>query len=197
MRKIIVLSTITLDGVMQAPGAPKEDTSGGFNYGGWAAPNDDEVSGEIMQKQMKPADLLLGRNTFKIFEAFWPEHAEYWPSVNEVTKYVLSNTLARSDWQNCVFLKNFADIEKLKRSDGLDLHVWGSSKLIQQLLRHDLVDEFWLNIHPIILGKGKKLFDDSAMPAAFSLVESTTTPSGVIMVNYKRAGEVKVGTIGA
>ena len=197
MRKIIVLSTVTLDGVMQAPGAPKEDTSGRFNYGGWAAPNDDEVSGEIIQKQMKPADLLLGRNTFKIFEAFWPEHAEYWPSVNEVTKYVLSNTLARSDWQNCVFLKNFADIEKLKRSDGLDLHVWGSSKLIQQLLRHDLVDEFWLNIHPIILGKGKKLFDDSAMPAAFTLVESTTTPSGVIMVNYKRAGEVKVGTIGA
>jgi dihydrofolate reductase len=197
MRKIIVLSTITLDGVMQAPGAPEEDTSEGFKYGGWAAPYGDEVSLKVMQKEMQLADLLLGRNTFKIFESFWPEHAEYWPSVNEVTKYVLSNTLEKSDWQNCVFIKSIADIEKLKQSDGLDLHVWGSSKLIQQLLQHDLVDEFWLNIHPIILGKGKKLFNDSAMPAAFTLVESTTTPTGVIMVNYKRAGEVRVGTIGA
>ena len=197
MRKIIVLSTITLDGVMQAPGAPKEDTSGGFTYGGWAAPYDDEASGKVMQKEMQPADLLLGRNTFKIFEAFWPEHAEYWPGVNEVTKYVLSNTLEKSDWQNCVFLKSVTDIEKLKKSEGADLKIWGSSKLIQQLLQHDLVDEFWLNIHPILLGKGKKLFDDSATPAAFTLVESTITPSGVIMVNYKRAGEVRVGTIGA
>ncbi len=190
MRKIIVLSTITLDGVIQAPGGPKEDPSGGFKYGGWSAPYGDEVSGKVMQKEMQPADLLLGRNTFKIFESFWPEHAEYWPSVNEVTKYVLSSALEKSEWQNCVFLKSFADIEKLKKSDGADLHVWGSSKLIQQLLQQDLVDEFWLNIHPIILGKGKKLFDDRAMPAAFTLVESTTTPSGVIMVNYKRAGEV-------
>ena len=197
MRKIIVLSTITLDGVIQGPGAPEEDVSGGFKYGGWAAPYGDEVSGEVMQKEMRPADLLLGRKTFKIFEAFWPEHADYWPGVNEVTKYVLSNTLEKSDWQNCVFVKSIADIEKLKRSDGADLRIWGSSTLIQQLLQHDLVDEFWLNIHPIILGKGKKLFDDSAMPAAFTLVESTTTPSGVIMVNYKRGGEVKTGTIGA
>jgi dihydrofolate reductase len=197
MRKIIVLSTITLDGVVQAPGGPTEDPSGGFKYGGWSAPYGDEVSGKVMQKEMQRADLLLGRNTFKIFEGFWPEHAAYWPGVNEVTKYVLSNTLVKSDWQNCVFLKSIAEIEKLKRSDGLDLHIWGSSKLVQQLLQHDLVDEFWLNIHPVILGKGKKLFDDSAMPAAFTLVESTTTPSGVIMVNYKRAGEVKVGTIGA
>ena len=197
MRKIIVLSTITLDGVVQAPGGPTEDPSGGFKYGGWSAPYGDEVSGKVMQKEMQRADLLLGRNTFKIFEGFWPEHAAYWQGVNEVTKYVLSNTLEKSNWQNCVFLKSIADIEKLKRSDGLDLHIWGSGKLVQQLLQHDLVDEFWLNIHPIILGKGKKLFDDSAMPAAFTLVESTITPSGVIMVNDKRAGEVRVGTIGA
>jgi dihydrofolate reductase len=197
MRKIIVLSTITLDGVMQAPGGPEEDASGGFKYGGWAAPYGDEVSGEVMQKEMQPADLLLGRKTFEIFESYWPGHAEYWPGVNEVTKYVLSNTLEKSDWQNCVFLKSLADIENLKRSEGADLKIWGSSKLIQQLLQHGLVDEFWLNIHPIILGKGKKLFDDSTMPAAFTLVETTTTPSGVIMVNYKRAGEVKTGTIGA
>jgi dihydrofolate reductase len=182
---------------MQAPGAPEEDTSGSFKYGGWAAPYGDDVSAKVMQKQMQPADLLLGRNTFKIFESFWPEHADYWPGVNEVTKYVLSNTLEKSDWQNCVFIKSVADIEKLKRSDGADLRIWGSSKLVQLLLQHGLVDEFWLNINPIILGKGKKLFDDGAMPAAFTLVESTTTPSGVIMVNYKRAGEVRVGTIGA
>ena len=195
MRKIIVLSTITLDGVMQAPGAPNEDVSGGFKYGGWCAPYGDEVSGKVMQKQMQPADLLLGRKTFEILKAFWPEHVEYWPTVNEVTKYVLSNTLEKSDWENCVFLKSVADIEKLKKSDGADLHIWGSSKLIQELLQRNLVDEFWLNIHPIILGKGKKLFDDSAMSAAFTLVESTTTPSGVIMVNYKKAGEVKMGTV--
>jgi dihydrofolate reductase len=195
MRKIIVLSTITLDGVMQAPGAPEEDTSGGFKYGGWAAPYGDEVSGEVMQKQMQPADLLLGRNTFKIFESYWPEHAHFWPTVNDVTKYVLSNTLEKSDWQNCVFLKSIADIEKLKKTEGADLHIWGSSQLIQQLLQHDLVDEFWFNIHPIILGKGKKLFSDSAVPTAFKLVESTTTPSGVIMVNYKRAGEIETGNV--
>ena len=195
MRKLTVLSTITLDGVMQAPGAPGEDTSGGFKYGGWCAPYGDEVSGQVMQKQMQPADLLLGRKTYEIFEAFWPKHVEIWPSVNDVTKYVLSNTLEKSDWQNCVFLKSIADIEKLKKSNGADLHVWGSSMLIRELLKRNLVDEFWLNIHPIILGKGKKLFDESAMPAAFHLVESTTTPSGVIMAYYKRTGEIKTGEV--
>lgn len=196
MRKIIVLSNITLDGVMQAPGGPGEDPSGDFKYGGWSAPFNDEVSGQVMQKEMEPADLLLGRNTFQIFESYWPEHAQYWPGINEVTKYVLSTTLEKSDWQNCVFLKSIAEIEKLKISGGADLKIWGSSKLIQELLQQDLVDEIWLNIHPIILGKGKKLFNDNAMPAAFTLVESTTTPGGVIMVHYKRDGEVKTGTIG-
>ncbi len=196
MRKIIVLSFITLDGVMQAPGGPDEDPSDGFKYGGWTAPYGDEVSGKVMQKQLTPADLLLGRKTYDIFAAYWPLHAEHWPGVNEVTKYVLSNTLKKSDWQNTVFLTSVADIEKLKNSEGPDLKIWGSSKLVQLLLKHDLVDEFWLNIHPITLGKGKKLFDDSAIPAAFTLVESTATPSGVIMANYKRAGEVKTGTVG-
>lgn len=197
MRKIIVLSFITLDGVMQAPGGPEEDPANGFEYGGWTAPYDDEVSGQVMQKQMEPADLLLGRKTFDIWAAYWPKHAEHWPSVNEVKKYVLSNTMEKSDWENSVFLKNVEEIEKLKSSEGADIKVWGSSKLVQLLLQHDLVDEFWLNIHPILLGKGKKLFDDNAIPAAFTLVESTTTPSGVIMVNYRRAGKVKTGTVGA
>ncbi|HZX57897.1 MAG TPA: dihydrofolate reductase family protein [Mucilaginibacter sp.] len=197
MRKIIVLSFITLDGVQQAPGAPGEDTSGGFQYGGWTAPFGDEGSGEVMQKQLAPADLLLGRNTFKIFESYWPTHADIWPGVNEVTKYVLSNTVNKSDWSNVAFLTNVADIKKLKNSNGSDLKIWGSSKLVQLLLKHDLVDEFWLNIYPVILGKGKRLFDDEAMPAAFTLVESTITPAGVIMANYKKAGEVKTGTVGA
>ncbi|HEX2983485.1 MAG TPA: dihydrofolate reductase family protein [Ignavibacteriales bacterium] len=197
MRKIIVLSFLTLDGVMQAPGGPEEDTSGGFKYGGWTAPYGDEVSGKVMEKQMTPADLLLGRKTYEIFASYWPEHADMWPGINEITKYVISKTMKKSDWQNTVFLTSVADIEKLKKSEGPDLKVWGSSKLVQLLMKHDLVDELWLNIHPVFLGKGKKLFDNDAAPAAFELIESHATPSGVIMANYKRAGEVRTGTVGA
>jgi dihydrofolate reductase len=197
MRKIIVLSMITLDGVMQAPGGPEEDTSGGFEYGGWVAPFDDEAGGEVMQKLMKPADLLLGRKTFEIWENYWPQHGEIWPGINEVKKHVFSGTRTNSDWNNCVFFNSLEDIKKLKASNGPDIQVWGSSDLIQLLLRNDLVDELWLMIHPITLGQGKKLFDNGPIPAAFTLVESTVTPSGVIMVNYKRAGEVKTGSVGA
>jgi dihydrofolate reductase len=196
MRKIIIISMITLDGVMQAPGGPEEDTSGGFKYGGWVAPFDDEVGGAIMQKLMKPADLLLGRTTFDIWENYWPKHADMWPGINDVTKYVLSTTKESSDWQNSVFLKNLADIEALKSSQGSDIKVWGSSKVVQLLLKHDLVDELWLIIHPLTLGEGKKLFDNSAFPAAFTVAESSVTPSGVIIANYKRAGDVKTGNLG-
>jgi dihydrofolate reductase len=197
MRKLIVLSMITLDGVMQAPGGPEEDTSGGFKYGGWTAPYGDEVSGQVMQKQMEPADLLLGRKTFEIFASYWPEHAEVWPGINDVTKYVLSKTMKKSDWNNSVFLESVEDIKKLKNSEGADLKTWGSGELIQLLFEHDLVDELWLNIYPVTLGKGKKLFDNGTIPAAFTVIESTVTPSGVIMTNFKRAGEVKTGTVGA
>ncbi|HEV7783221.1 MAG TPA: dihydrofolate reductase family protein [Chitinophagaceae bacterium] len=197
MRKITVLSMITLDGVMQAPGGPEEDTSSGFGYGGWSAPYDDDVSGKVMEKLMKPADLLLGRKTFDIFENYWPEHADFWPGINDVTKYVLSTTRNKSDWKNSVFLNTLPDIEKLKSSEGSDIQVWGSGELIQLLLKNDLVDELWLIIHPLTLGEGKKLFDDGTGPAAFTLTESVVTPNGVIIANYKRAGEVKTGTIGA
>jgi dihydrofolate reductase len=197
MRKIIVLSMITLDGVMQAPGGPEEDTSGGFKYGGWVAPYDDEAGGKVMKKLLQPSDLLLGRKTFQIWENYWPEHADFWPSINDVTKYVMSTTIKKSDWKNSVFLNNLADIKKLKNSEGSDIQVWGSSKLIQLLLKNDLVDELWLMIHPLTLGEGKKLFDNGPIPAAFTLTESTVTPSGVIIANYKRAGEVKTGTVGA
>ncbi|HEX5555699.1 MAG TPA: dihydrofolate reductase family protein [Chitinophagaceae bacterium] len=197
MRKITVLSMITLDGVMQAPGGPEEDTSGGFKYGGWVAPYGDEVDGKVMQKLMKPADVLLGRKTFKIWEDYWPQHEKAWPGINDVTKYVLSGTIKKSDWKNSVFLSSLADIEKLKNSKGSDIQVWGSSELIQLLLKNDLVDELWLKIYPLTLGKGKKLFVNGAIPAAFTLTESTVTPSGIIIVNYKRAGKVRTGTIGA
>ena len=206
MRKIIVLSFITLDGIMQAPGGPEEDTSSGFKYGGWVAPyfaEADEAAGELMAKQMKPADLLLGRKTFDIFASYWPEHADNWPGINDVTKYVMSSTLEKSDlpagqagWKNSVFLKNVDDIKKLKNSVGSDIQVHGSGNLIQTLLKHDLVDELWLKTFPIILGVGKRLFGEGTIPAAFTLTETLVTPNGVIFANYKRAGKVKTGTVG-
>lgn len=193
MRKIIVGSFVTLDGVMQAAGGPEE----GFKYGGWSAPHYDEALDQIAEKQKQPAkDLLLGRKTFEIFASFFPEHEDIWPGVNEVTKYVMSSTLEKSDWKNSVFLKSVDDIKKLKNSEGSDIQVHGSGNLVQTLLKHDLVDELWLLIHPLTLGTGKKLFDNGTIPAAFSLVESTATPSGVIAANYRRAGEVKTGTMG-
>lgn len=197
MRKIIVLSFITLDGVMQAPGGPEEDTSGGFEYGGWTAPYGDEVFNTVMQKEMKPADLLLGRKTFEIWADYWPKHENMWPGINDVTKYVVSTTMEKSDWKNSVFLKGLEDIETLKNSEGSDIQVWGSGKLIQTLLENDLVDELRLKIFPLTLGKGKKLFDNGTIPAAFTLTESSFTPSGVIIANYKRAGKVKTGNVGA
>lgn len=188
---------ITLDGVMQAPGGPEEDTSGGFQYGGWVAPYGDEVYDKFIKKLLKPSDLLLGRKTYEIWEGYWPQHEKGWPGINDVTKYVLSNTRDKSDWQNSVFINSLEDIKKLKNgSKGSDIQVWGSSELIQLLLKNDLVDELLLIIHPLTLGKGKKLFDNGPIPAAFTLVESTVTPSGVIIANYKRDGEVKTGTVG-
>lgn len=199
MRKIIVLSFLSLDGVMQAPGGPEEDMSEGFEYGGWTAPyfhDADNAAAEMMQNQMKPADLLLGRKTFDIFADYWPEHADFWPGINEVTKYVISNTMDKSNWQNSVFIKNVGDIKKLKNSNGTDLQVHGSGKLVQALLKYDLVDELWLKIFPVVIGKGKRLFGEGTIPAAFKLTESLVTPNGVIFANYKRDGEVKTGTVG-
>ncbi len=196
MRKIIVLSFITLDGVMQAPGGPEEDPSGGFEYGGWVAPYFDDAANEAMSKQMQPADILLGRKTFDIFSHYWPMHTDMWPGINDVTKYVLSTTVNNSEWQNTVFLETIEDIKKVKASDGSDLQVHGSGQLIQSLLKNDLVDELWLKIFPITLGSGKKLFADGTMPAAFTLIESFPTPSGVIFANYKRSGDITTGTVG-
>jgi dihydrofolate reductase len=198
MRKIIVTEMITLDGVMQGPGGAKEDTSEGFEYSGWSAPYGDEVGSKLVQKELQqPADYLLGRKTFDIWASFWPKHADIWPGINDGTKYVMSKTMKKSDWKNTVFIESLEDIKKLKNSEGSDIQVWGSSKLVQLLLKNDLVDELLLKIYPLTLGTGKKLLDDGTIPAAFTLIESTVTPSGVIFASYKRAGEVTTGTVGA
>ena len=189
---------ISLDGVMQAPGGPKEDKSGGFKYGGWTAPYGDEAYGKAVQKELQqPADYLLGRKTFEIWEGYWPKHADFWPGINDGTKYVMSKTRKKSGWKNSVFIKNPEDIKKLKRSKGNDIQVWGSSKLIQLLFKNDLVDELRLKIYPLTLGKGKNLFENGVIPAAFTLTESLITTTGVILANYKRAGKVKTGEVGA
>jgi dihydrofolate reductase len=195
MRKIIVLSMITLDGVMQAPGGPKEDPSGGFKYGGWTASYGDKVYEKVVKRELEPADYLLGRKTFEIWEKYWPEHADFWPGINDGTKYVMSKTRKKSDWKNSVFIKSLADIKKIRNSDGTDIQVWGSSELIQLLLKNDLVDELRLKIHPLTLGKGKRLFNKGTIPAAFTLAESIVTTTGVIIASYKRDGKVKTGTI--
>jgi dihydrofolate reductase len=196
MRNIVVLSFITLDGVMQAPGGPEEDPSGSFQYGGWTVPYFDEALGTVMAEQMTgPFALLLGRKTFEIFASYWPQHADGWPGINEATKYVVSNTLREDEWSNSVFINGNAveEIKKLKAQDGPPLQVHGSGNLIQTLLKYDLVDELWLKTFPITLGEGKRLFEDGTSPAAFRL-EETTTSSGVIVANYKRDGEVKTGS---
>ena len=199
MRKVIALEFITLDGVIQAGGGPEEDTSGGFAYGGWQAPYSDDVIGTVMNRQMNmPFDLLLERKTFEIWAPYWPHHADIWPGVNPATKYVASNTRTSSEWQPSVFLSgNIAEkVSQLKQQPGPDLHVYGSANLLQTLFKHDLVDEFWLKIYPLTLGTGKRLFTDGTIPAAFKVTESQVSPSGIIIVNYERAGAVTTGTVG-
>jgi dihydrofolate reductase len=197
MRKIIVLSFVTLDGVMQAPGGPQEDTSGDFKHGGWTVPYFDEFLGSEMGEQMgRPFDLLLGRKTFEIFAGYWPHHPEEGAEINRATKYVASNTLKSHEWEKSVFLSGDVpgEIRKLKEGDSPDLQVHGSGELIQTLLEHDLVDELWLKIFPITLGRGKRLFGNGTVPAAFTLIESKSSPSGVMVASLKRAGEVETGS---
>jgi dihydrofolate reductase len=199
MRKLIVLSFITLDGVIQAPGAPEEDTSDGFKYGGWLVPHSDEFVGKIIEKQMsKPFDLLLGRKTYEIFAAYWPHHKEgvIGRGIDRATKYVVSHKDMRVTWEKSVLLTDDAveAIKKLKSQDGPELQVHGGGNLIQTLLRHDLVDEFWLKIFPITLGTGKRLFAEGTIPAAFKVSMSSVSPMGVVIVNCERTGEVKTGS---
>ena len=199
LRNLVVLSFVTLDGVMQAPGGPKEDTSGNFKYGGWTAGYWDDFIGKVMATQMgKPFDLLLGRKTYRIFAAYWP-HATVQPladKLNEAKKYVVSTRLTRLDWNNSTLITgDIVDgIQNLKKQDGPEIQVHGSSNLIQTLLRNDLIDELRLKIFPITIGKGKRLFGDGTIPASFKLLESKISTKGVIIATYMRNGEIRIGS---
>ena len=197
MRKVIVVSHVSLDGVIQAMGGSEEDTSGGFAYGGWVAPYSDDVLGTVIRSQMNmPFDLLIGRKTFDIWEPYWPQHGDIWPNVNTATKYVASNTLTSSEWQPTVFLGGDVaeKVIQLKQQPGPDLHVYGSGNLLQTLIKRDLVDAYWLKIYPVTLGGGKRLFAEGTIPAAFKVTDSQVSPKGVIIVSYERAGALTVGS---
>jgi len=199
LRKLVVLTFLSLDGVMQGPGGPKEDSLGGFQHGGWTVPYFDESLGKIMGEQMgKPFDLLLGRKTYDVFAGYWPQHKEEGAGINNATKYVVTRRPVKLDWKTTVPIKRnvVKEIRKLKNEDGPELQVHGSANLIQTLLKNNLVDELWLKIFPVTLGKGKRLFAEGTVPASFTLAESQILPSGVIVANYKRAGPVKTGTFG-
>ncbi len=199
---------MSLDGVIQSPGGPEEDPSDGFEYGGWVAPFSDEMYGKVVQEELKPADYLLGRKTFEIWAGYWPSRGSVWPGINEANKYVFSKKLKKKDplltgWKNSSILRTVAELKNLKKipvtTNGIkrgDIQVWGSSELVHVLLKHDLVDELRLKIHPLILGKGKKLFDQGAIPATFTLLDSLVTSTGVIIAHYQRNGKVKTGSLG-
>ncbi len=197
MRKITVLTFMSLDGVMQAPGGPEEDPAGRFKLGGWTVPYFDDGLGEAMGAQMTPPfDLLLGRKTYDVFASYWPHHEEEGAELNQATKYVVSREARQLAWGPAHLITGdvVSEIQTLKNEEGPMLQVHGSSELIQTLLKHNLVDDLWLKIFPVTLGRGKRLFGDGAVPAAFTLVESKATPAGVIVASYARAGEVKTGS---
>jgi dihydrofolate reductase len=198
MRKIVVLTMVSLDGVMQAPGGPEEDTSDGFKYGGWTASYSDESFGPILSKELSvPFDLLLGRKTYEIWTAYWPKQkGPIADPFNKAKKYVVSASGVDLTWKESILINDdvVAKLNALKKEDGPVFHVWGSSVLLQTLLKNDLVDELRLRIYPVTLGMGKRLFAEGTIPAAFELIDSQALPSGVILANYKRSGELKTGS---
>jgi dihydrofolate reductase len=201
MRKLVVLSFISLDGVMQAPGGPEEDPTGGFNYGGLVFPYFDDFLGKMMDRQRgHPFDLLLGRKTYEIFAAYWPYvktgEDPVAAGINKATKYVASKTLTNLEWSRSELIRGDvpAEVRKLKEQNGPEIQVHGSANLIQTLLKHDLVDEFWLKIFPVTLGRGKRLFAEGTIPAGFKLLACESSPNGVIIASYVRAGEVMTGS---
>jgi dihydrofolate reductase len=203
MRKLNVLSFISLDGVMQAPGGPEEDPTGGFKHEGWVVGYFDDFLMKVMVKQTSGSfDLLLGRKTYEIFAATWPyvnaSEDPFAAKLNNAKKYVASKTLTKLDWSNSELIEGDVaeGIKRIKGQDGPEIQVHGSGSLIQTLLKHDLVDELWLKIFPVTLGNGKRLFAQGAIPAGFKLLESEMSPSGVIVASYERAGEVKTGHFG-
>ena len=198
MRKIVVISMISLDGVMQAPGGPEEDTSGGFKYGGWTWPFAEDFSTKVFRDEFSQKyDLLLGRKTYDNWRDYWPKQkGPIANPFNKATKYVVSNSDANLTWEKTVLISGdvVKQLKELKQQDGPMLSVQGSANMIQTLLKNDLVDELWLRIYPVTLGKGKRLFAEGTIPAAFKLTDSKTSPKGIIFAYYKRAGEVKTGS---
>ncbi len=190
---------VSLDGVMQAPGGPEEDTSGDFKYGGWTAPYQDESFNKILAEELNvPFDLLLGRKTYEIWNAYWPKQTGFIADpFNKARKYVVSDEIIDLTWKESVLVHDnvVAKLKALKTEDGPVFHVWGSSVLLQTLLKNDLVDELRLRIYPITIGSGKRLFGEGTIPAAFTLIDSQVLPSGVILANYQRSGEIKTGSM--
>lgn len=200
MRKLVALTFVSLDGVMQAPGGPEEDPSENFTLGGWTVPYFDESVGEAMAAQMgMPFDLLLGRRTYELFAGYWPQQdATANPgaaALNRATKYVVSSDSPDLPWENSVLITGdvAARINALKAEDGPTLQTHGSSNLLQTLFKADLVDELWLKIFPVTLGGGRRLFGNGTVPAAYELFDSRVSPSGVLIASYRRAGDVRTG----
>ena len=206
MRKLIVAEQMSLDGVIQSPGDPKEDSSGNFRLGGWVVPYADEVIGQALHDLVpQPFELLLGRRTYEIFAAYWPRVRAHSAShgiadvFNSVPKHVATHRSDTLDWQNSHALEgDLADaIRALKHEDGANLLTWGSGDMVGQLLAAGLVDELRLLIYPVVLGHGKRLFGDKAQASAFTLARSTSTPGGVLIIRYVRSGEVRTGSFEA
>jgi len=199
MRKLIVSTFLTLDGVMQAPGGPREDDSGGFAYGGWSVNYWDEQMGQVMDEAMSmPFDLLLGRKTYDIFAAHWPHATDEAGAkpLNDATKYVASRSHPMLEWSNSVLIEGDAaeGIAALKKEDGPELQVHGSGNLMQTLLRHNLVDQYRLWVFPLVIGSGKRLFSESTIPSGLKLVDSKVSTTGVVIATYEPAGEIVTGS---
>jgi len=200
MRKIVVLTFLTLDGVMQAPGGKDEDPSNNFEFGGWSMPYFDEALGKEMEKESgdEPFDMLFGGTSYGLLKSYWPDHPDDGPTgrgINRATKYVVSNEDIDTSWEKTIKISGddiIGQIKRLKESDGPMLQVHGSGKLVQSLMQNDLVDEFWLKVFPVTLGKGKRLFEEGTIPAAFKLTYSMVSPSGVITAYYKRDGDLNL-----
>jgi dihydrofolate reductase len=199
MRKLLVTTFLTLDGVMQGPGAPEEDQSGGFAHGGWSVNYWDEMMGQVMDEATStPFAMLLGRRTYDIMAAYWPNAPEETgaKTFNEATKYVASRSRPTLEWSNSVLVEGDAadGIAALKKEDGPELQVHGSGNLAQTLMRHDLVDLYRLWVFPVVVGSGKRLFADGTLPSALKLVDSKVSTTGVVIGTYEPAGEIVTGS---
>jgi dihydrofolate reductase len=199
MRKMIAITQVTLDGVMQAPGGPEEDPTNGFTHGGWAMPFVDDAGSQAIDEIIASEfDMLLGRRTYEIFAAYWPNHGDnpIGKAFNKATKYVVTRSLDRFDWKNSQHIGGdlVDEVRRLKASDGPALHIWGSSELLQTLIAAELIDEYHIWLFPLVLGEGKRLFEKGVPPRGLALIETRSTPKGVLINTYRSAGPVKTAS---